>query len=326
MITHNNWIYNDVINGRLKTDPSQKLNMTVEKTYLETIIKQANLIFDKHKKLMVTVSGGIDSQTIAYAFIKANLPVEYVFADFQLDTHHNDLEKTFALQFAKDNNINLKIIDFKYTFDDIEYLMFETGYFTGIRNGIGGTFQFDFLRKMTDMYPNHVIVTGCGGFKFLRTNNTCSGNILDVFNGVNAFCLNDDDDSKKKIGSQATSFIYYSPIVVDYYQSKHRMNKMLQYPTSYQPKNMSYTELGFPMRYKLSSAEHMNGEYDYKTITRLNFGRDVQVQMDILGGNYQFLYDRLAKKYSWDLIKRLRQLKHVGDRYVELYNFETDIV
>ena len=61
----------------------------------------AELLYDKHKKIFVSYSGGLDSEFVLKSFVENNIPVTPVI----VLTPHNKFESNYAIHYCRKNNI-----------------------------------------------------------------------------------------------------------------------------------------------------------------------------------------------------------------------------
>ena len=97
-------------------------------TLSDALQKQAELIYEKHKDLAICLSGGIDSHQMAYGFIKAKLPVRYIFFKINFIDKNNQIsynkhELFYAQDFATKYKINLELLEVTYTIKDFGKLV-----------------------------------------------------------------------------------------------------------------------------------------------------------------------------------------------------------
>lgn len=102
--------------GRLPED-EQTFAVSVEpckrrpRLGLEEAILCAQYIYDNYptEKIKLCLSGGIDSECMAYAFLKAKVPFEAVFLKFNANL--NDFDIKTNVEFCQQNNIPYRFID-----------------------------------------------------------------------------------------------------------------------------------------------------------------------------------------------------------------------
>lgn len=284
-------------------------NLHIGNSFEDTLVSQAKIIYDNFKNLNVFVSGGIDSQTIAYAFKKSKLPVNYYFIKMNYNDSYNKTEYFFASEFCKKYDINLKILEYNFNKDDIIELLLKENFYEK-ETGVGVLFQTycmnDFLNK-----TDGVIINGYGVFLYKRDYNICKGLIPSLYSGHAYGC-----DIPNSI-----SFYYYSPLIFKHYEHFHRTDKTLQYPVRFQPKNLVFTKLGFFLRPKLKGCEHMDFSDSYSKLTTINYGQDGNVFIN--RSSQKILIDELFGKDA-NFNKYLKN-KTENTIYTTLYEFETDV-
>ena len=275
--------------------------------YEQILIKQAKLIYEHHKNLTVFVSGGINSQSAALAFHKANLPVKYVFFNLMYNNKKNQLEYLYFKDFIKKYNIDVEIIDKNYDKDSVFELLLEYDFFHNNIN-IGQLFHLDCLNN----YNRDTVPVLCyGDFYYKNHLEKSYGIFADISKDENSILF-----TKKNI-----SFFYYSPLIFNFFQNKHIHDKELQYSSSYQPKNFAHTFLNFPLRTKQSSFEHLYNTDDLLKLNMLDFGENIHALMtneEI----HKILLKRLLNLYSFtdNFAKKPRK-----NSFINLYEFKTDI-
>jgi hypothetical protein len=85
----------------------------IPKSFKEECIRAAKLIFleaqSKNKKIVIALSGGLDSEVVARSFLEANVPFEAAILKYLPDLNDHDIQ--FAFHFCKLNNIKVNQID-----------------------------------------------------------------------------------------------------------------------------------------------------------------------------------------------------------------------
>lgn len=282
---------------------------TIEPTFEQTLIKQAKIIHADHPKLIHFLSGGIDSQTSAYAFLKAKIPIKHVFLKIYFNDVYNRAEYLFAQQFAHTHNLDLEICEYRYDSASLTDLALREDHFnTG--KGVGALLQIEGFQKYVNDYPDHMIMASYGNFLYKREGSTCYGLVPNIHTGLFTGFLHE----------RTLSFYYYTPLIFQYYEHLHRSDLMLQYPTRYQPKNFAYTHLGFPLRPKLNSWEQLHPDKSYSNLTLIDFGNDKTPRIDPSMYSQKLLLKAMNIE-SKDILQR----KPSNDNYTELYRFETTV-
>lgn len=72
----------------------------------------SNLPFLKDKKLLIAISGGLDSVVLANLFYKLNFPIAFAHCNFQLRDEESDEDGTFVKAFAEELNVEVHVKKF----------------------------------------------------------------------------------------------------------------------------------------------------------------------------------------------------------------------
>ena len=126
------------------------------------------------------------------------------------------------------------------------------------------------------------------------------------------------------------TFFLYTPLIFQYYEYIHRNTLALQYTESYQPKNLAFTELHFPLRQKYVSLEHLV-EKSTERKHFLNFGDDHDKRTgqlissrDVLEAIFpELLWDQLTRKFATK--RRVKDRSNETEIESILYSFNTSI-
>jgi hypothetical protein len=251
---HNDWCTynNDVVTINTYDD------YACNDSYLDALTTQARCIDSTRKNLAMFISGGIDSQSKALGFINAGIPIEFVTVKHTYNGKSNDIDLFYAIAFCKKHKVELTIYEVNYTRQSLQELVLESNYLhSPIGSGI--MFQLDAVKKFVNETGKHV-VTSHGHFSMERDGNECSGHFTKPAIGK-LIALNMEN---------TIVFDMYAPYVFKYYEHVHRSNIEIQLLNRYEAKNLSFTELGMPLRPKLSSWEFLCTG-DYSKLTTLNW-------------------------------------------------------
>lgn len=302
---HNNWITYDYNNLTVNEYPNKNFRPTTFKNAL----KEQALVIAQDVKPAVFVSGGIDSQAIAFGFKSLNIDAEYIYIRSSYNGHYDKLEYFFVNEFCKRNHIDLQIIDLEFDKNSLRNFLLESEYFeTGV--GSGTVFLLEGIRRYKgDGFP----VTADGHFIFQREGNLCKGVFkkpgLTLSHGI-------------RVENQILFDLYYN-FMFQYYEHMHRTTPEIQYLKKMEAKNLIYTHMfaGFPFRPKMSGWEFLDREHDYSTLSSIDwsndhgkkarFTRGIEVIVDILDLPEEYIEKKL--QYQWG----------DDDRFITLYDFES---
>jgi hypothetical protein len=313
--TKNDWLacYNldegpIVNNYTLHTDCPRSLS--------DALTTQARVIYEdfKHRDIVISVSGGIDSQQAAYGFANANLPVKYVYFKTSLNGRP-EKEQIYVEEFAKKYDIPITIIERDYTTDEVKSLVKKYGF---LKNEIitAPWMMFDIVYKeYQDQNPNSIFVNATLIFAFLRDKNLCSGAILS-----DRGTFNEITDPKLRI-----PFNFYSSHLWQYYEYIHRQEPLLQFHKRFQPKNLAFTELGFPLREKVGVCEWFTDSFhEPASRTRIDFALAVSLVPNIRI-NFLKHFFGYSETQARKLLSTVDSTYTKEDIRVDLYSFETDV-
>lgn len=280
-------------------------------TYIDALKQQARDIYDNTGINTIFISGGIDSHTKALAYISAGIPCKIVFVKNTYNGNSNNRELFYARQFCQRYNQQLHIFQVDYDKDSLRQLLENKNYFT-TSVGLGNTLQYDAMEKYMALYDEKIIV-GQGGFDMIRSGNQCSGRFLKPNFGF--MCGIDVE--------RILLFDVYAPHVFKYYEFTHRTTPEIQICKSYGAKNLSYTELGMPLRAKLATWEFLDLHNDYSELTTIDY-RDDHSPRARLTASFDIIKNIFG--LTEDEIKKIRQDKSYSktDSSRNLYTFISD--
>lgn len=283
----------------------------------QAIGNQAGLIATHVENPIIFVSGGIDSQAVAWGFSAfRNIDIKYVyicpvFIDKHGDKHICKEELFFAQTFARRYRINLEIVETVYDRNSLERFLIDRNFWE-TPTGAGTIFQLPVIEREREIgYP----VTADGHFVFKREGNMCSG----VFKKP-GLGLSDGIKLENQI-----LFDFYAPYMFKFYQDRHERCEELQYHRKIEAKNLIYTDMGYTFRPKLSGWEFLLGPLgisikdlttvdwanDHSWAVRQHLPRGPEVIGKILDLPREVINKKLKLQFSSD-----------QDRYVKLYEFE----
>lgn len=287
--------------------------LTDDSSYLDALTYQAQQIFAHEKNITVFVSGGIDSQSAAMGFVHARLPVKYVHVNFSYDDEANHMERFFAFDFAGRNGIELTEFNYCMNRSRLADLVERENYFN-TSAGLGGMIQMDCYRQYRETHPDETMVIGIGNFLFTRTDRTCRGLIPALTRGqARGFDYN-----------LFLPFNYYTPRICQYLERRHREDEALQFFAKYEPKHLAYSDLGLPLRPKLSSCEQLHGIDKYRDLTVIDFGSCQNYHIYPISGA-RLVAEKLGITDQDIVTEKHRLIAEASGCYSELYRFETTI-
>ena len=299
---HNDWFDYDYKDFKVNEYPNLDFRPT---TFEDALVRQAKTIYNDLKPALF-VSGGIDSQAMALGFILAELDVEYIYIRPSYNGYYNKQDYFFVTQFCKRHNINLKIIDLEFNKNSLIDFLLEQNFFnTG--TGSGTIFLLEGIKRYEgDGFP----ITADGHLIFDNTNSKCRGLIkkpgLGLSNGI-------------KMENQIL-FDYYYNYMYQYYEHMHKTTPELQCLTKMEAKNLIYTQLGFPLRPKLSGWEFLDEAGDYPSLSVIDWSNDHSKYARLTRG-INIIVEKLG--ISDDFIKhKLGHQEKDSDRWITLYEFE----
>ncbi|MBF83959.1 MAG: hypothetical protein CL489_05720 [Acidobacteria bacterium] len=299
---HNDWFDYDYKDFKVNEYPNLDFRPT---TFEDALVRQAKTIYNDLKPALF-VSGGIDSQAMALGFILAELDVEYIYIRPCYNGYYNKQDYFFVTQFCNRHNINLKIIDLEFNKNSLRDFLLEQNFFnTG--TGSGTIFLLEGIRRYEgDGFP----ITADGHLIFDNTNSKCRGLIKKPGLGLS---------HGMKMENQIL-FDYYYNYMYQYYEHMHKTTPELQYLTKMEAKNLIYTQLGFPLRPKLSGWEFLDEAGDYPSLSVLDWSNDHSKYARLTRG-INIIVEKLG--ISEDFIKhKLGHQEKDSDRWITLYEFE----
>lgn len=303
---YNDWceyIENDVV---VKNYPKQHKHFT----YKDALVQQAIDIYDSTGIKTIFISGGIDSQTKALGYILAGIDCKIVFIRNTFNQKTNNRELFYAKSFCEKYGKELHIFDVDYTKDSLEEMLFEQNYFIS-SVGSGNIFQYDGIRKYIQQYDDDIVV-GIGYFFMNRNKNICYGCFLKPNHGL----MTGLDMSRILL------FDTYSPNVFKYYEYVHKNTPEIQFLEKYAGKNLSYIELGMPLRPKLSSWEFLDTENDYFKLSSIDWADDHSPRARLTTGPKVICKTMGYKEEILSMIEKNRTFD-TTNFYCKLYEFET---
>ena len=229
------------------------------------LIQQANCIYKnfKKEKLTLLVSGGIDSQMMAYGFLKAKIPCELVHFNITYEGRKNEAELLFVKQFDLDCARNsdmptfdqITVVSYDFSYQDVKLSVYEKDWLnTGC--GAGHLLQLMAYERFIENKDGY-FVSNPGIFW-----TTPEGGFLSNFKTTNMTGFDFDRN---------IPFMYFSPHLINYYEKVHRIHEVYRYYKRFEPKHLAFTEIGLFLRPKLSGWECMHNA-DYSEFTRIDFG------------------------------------------------------
>ena len=299
---HNNWFDYDYKDFKVNEYPNLDFRPT---TFEDALVRQAKTIYNDLKPALF-VSGGIDSQAMALGFILAELDVEYIYIRPCYNGYYNKQDYFFVTQFCKRHNINLKIIDLEFNKNSLIDFLLEQNFFnTG--TGSGTIFLLEGIKRYEgDGFP----ITADGHLIFDNTNSKCRGLIKKPGLGLSY---------GMKMENQIL-FDYYYNYMYQYYEHMHKTTPELQCLTKMEAKNLIYTQLGFPLRPKLSGWEFLDEAGDYPSLSVIDWSNDHSKYARLTRG-INIIVEKLG--ISDDFIKhKLGHQEKDSDRWITLYEFE----
>jgi len=285
----------------------------------DALIAQVKCIYNdfKDRRIVISLSGGIDSHQVAYAFAKANLPVKYVHFNFTFE-NRPEKERIFIDEFAKKFNIDVDIIDYNFSKQSFKDFLVQIKYLSNIGYHLLKKSHSDYLK----IYPDAVFVQGNQWFDFLRNGNVCYGSLnLDPYY----------PQSSHIFDPSSLTFQLYSTHLFEYFEYLHRKDKILQFHEKFQPKNLAYTELGFHLREKLGNCDWQTDNFHTPHVrTSIDFAYEMSLRALEKDRRYWFLTEifNYSNEQTDYLIKKFRtkeKLTYGGISYVNVYSFETEV-
>lgn len=298
----------------------------------DALIAQAKCIYNdfKDRRIVISLSGGIDSHQVAYGFAKANLPVKYVYFNFTFE-NRPEKERIFIDEFAKKFDVDVDIIDYNFDKQSLKDFLLQTRYLLDVKFYSSSVGLFLFKKSHSDyleIYPDTMFVQGDQWFDFLRSGNVCYGSL-----NINPIYLQDAVIFENSI----LTFQFYSTHLFEYFEYLHRKDKILQFHKKFQPKNLAYTELGFPLRQKIGICDWQTNDFHTSpTRTSIDFANESSFQMQLKDKRHWFLTEIfdysdlqasaiITKLKNTNLKSDYGSYNYHSTRYINLYSFETDV-
>jgi hypothetical protein len=281
----------------------------------EALKLQAKYICDNYDNLVIFFSGGVDSQQAAWAFREIGADVEYVFMMYIHEDKYNKEEFFFAKSFANKHNIEFQVETIDTSDMLIDVIVQDFDYFE-CETGFGALLQQYGFKEYVQKNPKKNLVISYGNFLYKREGDVCYGMVPSPYRGTTqGFCHD-----------EYIAFYFYTPIIFQYYEYLHRMDRELQYLKRYQPKNLAFTELGWNLRPKMNSWEQFSDD-DYEDFTMINFGDDHYFYGNgLVGGTRSYLkHSLLSEKDKINFREKKKIKQSFTDYYFPLYEFKTNV-
>lgn len=297
------------------------LNDDGSKSLSNALTTQARIIYEdfKDRDIVISMSGGIDSQQAAYGFANANLPVKYVYFKTSFNSRP-EKEQFYVEEFARKYNIPVNIIERNYTSEDVKDLVKKGNYFKD-KIATAPLILFNSLyQEYISQNPNSIFVTSTMMFTFSRDKNLCSGGIL-----TDRGTFNEVSKRTSNLKLKIIPFNFYSSHLWEYYEYVHRQELVLQFHKRFQAKNLAYTELGFPLREKLGAFDWFTDSFhEPETKTRIDFANDRSM---LSSNKMNFLMHFWGHSHTQALKLYNTMSSHYTNDFVRfnLYSFETDV-
>jgi len=269
---YNDWLMYDLPTKDMWVNhyPYEDYNPT---TYQDALVRQCRAIAENVKPA-IFVSGGVDSHAAALGFKWADVDADFVHIKNSFNGHICEVEWEFTKAFAKRYDIDLKVIDMEYDKDSLRDFMIESEYFEDGK-GSGSVFTAAGNLKYMEKYDGHPIGTD-GHFRFENEGNIHRGIIkkpgmvLGAQNHIAAHTGYEYDNW----GAPVILMPYYAPYLFQYFEMKHRTSPELRILNQMESKVLIYSELGLPLRPKLSNWEFLDLENDYHSLSTIDFADD----------------------------------------------------
>ena len=319
--TKDNWLYfpdnmsSPIVNKYPIHEPYHSLS--------EAAIAQAKSIYNDYKdrRIVILVSGGLDSQLAAFAFSKANLPVKYLYFNVTLE-NRPEKERIYVDEFVKKHEIDLEIMSLNFSKMELKNFFINEKYHP--REMLAG---FSIFRKLfkdyLETYSDTLFVRSTVPFYYLREGGTCFGTVQ---------IGNDFLDKIPNYSPQHVSFEFYTTHLYEYYESLHRKNKLLQFQKKFQPKNFAYTELGFDLREKTATPDWFDNDFHQPSRrTRIDFADDNSLYLlkDLDRNILKHIFDHSDNEAD-SIMTKYNVIRRKNSEYYKryptnLYSFDTDV-
>lgn len=274
---------------------------------------QAKTIFDdfKNHTLVCSLSGGIDSQQMAYGFIKSNLPVKYVYFMCTLN-NRPEKELIYVEEFGKKHNVKIDIIEKNFTKEELIDLTITSNFIRDGKIGTGYMLFNPLYKDFLSKHPNHLFLNSTIDFNFFRDEKRCYGGPYVGFDVLNDMTM-----------VNTIPFNIYTTYLIQYYEYIHKNNRLMQFPKRFQPKHLAYTELGFDLREKIGQCDWFSESFhEPEERTRIDFA-ETRSMVPSTRSNFLLHILNVDKKRALNL--RKRNISDVRQTMIELYSFETDV-
>ena len=242
-------------------------------TYQDALVRQCKAIAEDVKPA-IFVSGGVDSHAAALGFKWADVDADFVHIRNSFNGHICEVEWEYAKSFAKRYDIDLKVIDMEYDKDSLRDFMIESEYFEDAKSS-GSVFTSAGELKYMEKYDGHPIGTDCH-FKFENEGNIHRG-VIKKPSMVSGTCNHIAAHTGYEYNNWGAPVIlmgYYAPYLFQYFEMKHRTSPELRILNKIESKVLIYSELGLPLRPKLSNYEFLDLENDYRSLSTIDFADD----------------------------------------------------
>ena len=290
-------------------------------TYQDALVRQCKAIAEDVKPA-IFVSGGVDSHAAALGFKWADVDADFVHIKNSFNGHICEVEWEYAKSFAKRYDIDLKVINMEYDKDSLRDFMIESEYFEDAKNS-GSVFTSAGELKYMEKYDGHPIGTDCH-FKFENEGNIHRG-IIKKPSMVGGTCNHIAAHTGYEYDNWGAPVIlmpYYAPYLFQYFEMKHRTSPELRILNKIESKVLIYSELGLPLRPKLSSYEFLDLENDYRSLSTIDFSDDHSKNARFEQGPSVIMK---ALGFKGDEVKELIELKYKhpkeGDLTAKLRRF-----
>jgi len=320
-ITKDNWLYfPDAASAPIVNKyPLHGLHNSLT----EASIAQAKYLYNdfKDRRIVICLSGGVDSQLAAFAFAKANLPVKYLYFNITLE-NRPEKERIYVDEFVNRYEIDLEIINYNFSKHELKNFLNREKYHPREMT-VGFRIFRKFFNDYIETYPDTLFVRSPVPFYYLREGGVCSG------------AVKFDTDWLDKIYTHCpehVSFEFYTTHLYEYYESLHMKNKLLQFHKQFQPKNFAYTELGFDFREKTATPDWFDEDFHqpYRR-TCIDFADDMslfhlkEIDKNILKYVYEYSDKEVESVLTKYTVKRRKNSEYFRRFYTTLYSFKTDV-
>jgi hypothetical protein len=236
---------------------SYESKVDIDNTLMGTYIRQALRIRARcGSKITVLLSGGVESHSVALAFLNAMIPFKAVTFDFIYEDNHNLHEMFYSSAFCEQHHIQQHIVTEEYTAKKFKPILLE--YYNEYCVVFAGNLQRRAINRYHNEHPDEILVTGRGNLGFQRDGDICTGNL-----------------GLPLIDKVTIPFFAYSPLIFKHYQYLHETDPLLQFPKRFEAKNLGHTLLNLPMRAKKSGGEAFYQKNNNNKSTIIDFGHQL---------------------------------------------------